>query len=165
MVNQGGKDPKCVRAEDTVNLAFLEGRLAPVTPLLGSLESTFGALFGLESNLLGLESRSPPDDAKSVDTLACSPHWTAIFNNRRLEVESYKHAAQGLLEKCACVQRLAEGLLNYQNQQNVQQQTAATFALTNSTVDDSATVRVITVITVVYLSSTAVAVSELPAAR
>jgi hypothetical protein len=149
MVNQGGKDPSCVTPKDIVDLAFFESRLAPVVPLLRSIDSTFSALFGLVERL-------PPSYTDSDSTP--SQDWAAIFTNRRYEVESYKFAVSGLLEKCACVQRLSEGLLNHQNQINAQRQTQATLRLTNATADDSAYVRVITAITVVFLSSTAVAV-------
>jgi hypothetical protein len=73
----------------------------------------------------------------------------------------YRDNTAVLLVKCTSTLGVLNSILNLNNQRIAQQQNDRVFYLTTSTVDDSATVRVITAITLVFLSFTAVAVSEI----
>lgn len=74
-------------------------------------------------------------------------------------VEAFHAHARGIHDKCQSAVQLVDRALNLKHQRIAQEQTELMTKLAESTVDDSATVRVITVITLIYLSFTVVGVS------
>lgn len=73
----------------------------------------------------------------------------------------YIRNAVFLLDKIRGTAQLLSDTLNLKHQQTSQNISENTLALTNSAVRDSATIRVITVVTLLYLPATFVAVSSL----
>lgn len=75
------------------------------------------------------------------------------------QMTSYNEHLQVLLKRCSSTAHLLEQLVWSKNQNLTREQNAYVLELTKSAADDSAAIRVITVITLIYLSSTFVAVS------
>lgn len=133
-------------------------------------------LFYFESRLLPLASAAAAADRLLVDLQHCSQRWPAHLRNtgpsakieeevewlenHRSKMTACSSHVTALLIKCERAVQLLDRILNLKSQQIAQQQNTNILALTKSTVDDSATVRVMTAITLVYLSCTVVAVSH-----
>ena len=133
------------------DLYFLESRLLAVLP---ALEASKNALERLRS-LYDPETRI----------------WTASEKARRFveQVDAYSGRVQAytsrlhvLLRKRESTAHLLEQTISWSQQRAAQDQNDLLTNLTKSAVDDSVTIRVITVITLVYLSFTVVAVCILP---
>ena len=82
----------------------------------------------------------------------------SLANYRNL-IEAYSHNTAFLVEKIRKTAQLLSDTLNLKHQQIAQNTDENTLALTNAAVKDSATIRVITVVTLLYLPTTFVAVS------
>jgi hypothetical protein len=81
----------------------------------------------------------------------------AVFADRRLQVAGL---ADFVLRRCSNTAQLLSETLDFKTKRDQEMQTASTYELTHLTLDDSATMQVITVITLVYLSSTSIAVGQ-----
>ncbi|KAM0712549.1 hypothetical protein Q7P37_011646 [Cladosporium fusiforme] len=130
-------------------------------------------LFYFESRLIPLSSAAAAAERLCEDLQQCSRRWPAQLRstgpsakieeedewleNHRSKVSACSSHAIALLVKCERARQLLDRILNLKSQQIAQQQNTNILALTKSTVDDSATVRVMTAITLVYLSCTVVA--------
>ena len=80
--------------------------------------------------------------------------------NYRTLIEAYSQNTTFLVEKIRKTAQLLSDTLNLKQQQIAQNTNEITLALTNAAVKDSATIRVITVVTLLYLPTTFVAVSS-----
>jgi LPS sulfotransferase NodH len=98
------------------------------------------------------------DHAGSPASFAKAEQELEWLENYQRKATACANNAGALLTTCERAVQLLDRVLNLKCQQVAQQQNTAILALTKSTVDDSATVRVITAITLVYLSCTVVAV-------
>lgn len=132
-------------------------------------------LFFFESRLLPLSTAAAAAVRLCEGLLQCSQRWPAHLRitgpsgkieeeiewleNHRNKLAACSNHATALLTKCERAVQLLDRILNLKSQKIAQQQNTNILALTKSTVDDSATVRVMTAITLVYLSCTVVAVS------
>lgn len=141
----GFLDERSIVPKDMADLKFYECRLLPMHT----------ALTGLENLLVGLErlfqrwcehQESPPEVEHS---------WSEAVINYRCKADAHKTYLAILLQKCNSAASLLNGIVNFNSQSH-------TLFLTKATVDDSATVRVITFITLVFISFTVVAVSIPP---
>ncbi len=81
-----------------------------------------------------------------------------ILANYRTLVEAYSQNTTFLVEKIRKTAQLLSDTLNLKHQLIAQNTNQNTLALTNAAVKDSATIRVITVVTLLYLPTTFVAV-------
>lgn len=137
-----GRERDCVRAGDMARLAHLELKVACVEPIL---VSTCDTLLRLQQVFdLPLGSRTAPTPPS-----LCTRKLRAHLG----DCTAYGTYARNVIHKTVLSARLLEGLLNLRHQ-------SISLSLANATSDDSATVRVLTTITVIYLSSMAVAVSQ-----
>jgi hypothetical protein len=147
MLTIGLKDLDGVVMKDIADLSFTERRLIPVDAILAAttrLAQNIGNF--IQSNTT---STTGPTGVELVEFCA----------NLASTTISYRENAATLLVKCTSTLGVLNSILNLNNQRIAQQQNDRVFYLTTATVDDSATVRVITAITLVFLSFTAVAVS------
>lgn len=87
----------------------------------------------------------------------------ASLAQRQIQLVSLKNNLISLLKRCQSANSLLEQIATSKNQRIAQDQSLEVVKLTESTVDDSVTIRVITVITLIYVSATAPAVRHLRA--
>ena len=85
--------------------------------------------------------------------------FNEIVDIHASQIISYNEHLQVLLKRCASTAHLLEQLIWSKNQKLTREQSSYVLTLTKAAADDSAAIRVITVITLIYLSSTVVAVS------
>jgi hypothetical protein len=148
MLTIGLKDLDGVVARDIADLSFTERRLIPADAILAATTRLAQDL----GNVIQSKTTSTvgPTGVELVEFCA----------NLASTTISYRDNAATLLVKCTSTLGVLNSILNLNNQRIAQQQNDRVFYLTTATVDDSATVRVITAITLVFLSFTAVAVSK-----
>jgi hypothetical protein len=77
----------------------------------------------------------------------------------RKEAIAFNEYADTLIQRASSMAQLIADTLSFKNQETSKQQSTYMYKLTNSTVDDSKTVRIITLVTMVYLPFSFVAVS------
>lgn len=147
MLNRGLSSKEAANAHDMAKLSLISKRLLPIQPLLLSL---MRILDGLENccsfTLPGFSN---------AQTL----QWQQFLKSSRDSAMALQDNAQVLQQKLAECSQLLTWILSYKSQCIAEQQNERVLQLTHSTVDDSATVRVMTAITLVFLSFTAIAVS------
>lgn len=97
-------------------------------------------------------------DGSDLDE-TCRSTLEILANYKRL-IEAYSQNTKFLVEKIRKTAQLLSDTLNLKHQQIAQNTNVNTLALTNAAVKDSATIRVITVVTLLYLPTTFVAVSS-----
>lgn len=148
----GFVDPKGVKPGDMSQLDFIRRKITPLEPLLLVFRTTLDGL----DNAFHRWRASRPKDCHSKS----EQEWLDLICNYRYRTSSYEAYVCGMKEKCSTALQLLNGILDFNNQNIARQQNERVYLLTNSTVDDSATVRVITGITLIFLSFTAVAVSR-----
>lgn len=85
--------------------------------------------------------------------------FNEVVDIHTTQIVSYKEHLQVLLQRCKSTAHLLEQLVASKNQKLTREQSSYVLTLTQAAADDSAAIRVITVITLIYLSSTVVAVS------
>ena len=86
--------------------------------------------------------------------------FNEIVDIHTSQLRSYTEHLQVLLKRCKSTAHLLEQLVASKNQKLTTEQSNYILALTKAAAEDSAAIRVITVITLIYLSSTVVAVSR-----
>lgn len=143
---------KVVIPENMSSLHYFESRLIPCEAILDSFQQT---LEGIKKTIRQHPRLGP--GPREVDK---------IFSNYSNRATAYRSNVKVLLKKCASASQLLNGILNAndqkilrEDQRILRQQSERVLYLTRSTVDDSATVRVITFITLIFLTFTSVAVS------
>ena len=131
------------------HLRKIEARLLLLPPIFHSLTQAI--------NLLEAYNGASQVDDCSFDGDGRST--SEILANYRTLVEAYSQNAAFLVEKIRKTAQLLSDTLNLKHQLVAQDTNENTLELTNAAVKDSATIRVITVVTLLYLPSTSVAVS------
>ena len=137
-----GREVDCVSSGDMARLSHLERKVLCVEPILMSVQDS----------LLGLQEVFGRSSTAVNSPSAISDRYARNLRSYSADNAAYRYYARTVLNKTVTCTRLLDGLLNFRHQ-NI------SLSLANASVDDSATVRVLTTITVVYLSSMAVAVS------
>lgn len=132
-------------------LRRIEGRLSLLPPILHSSIQTIHMLQTLNS---AFQNGGTISDESHETTQEILQNYTSMAND-------YIRNAVFLLDKIRGTAQLLSDTLNLKHQQTSQNISENTLALTNSAVRDSATIRVITVVTLLYLPATFVAVSSL----
>ena len=150
MLTIGMKTIGTVTADDMADLSFVESRLQPAEALLDALDRTLQGLRQFHERWARLDS--------GIDqcSLAMGPQHIV---NMRNSVVAYKQYADTLLKRCHGAFQTLNGVLGVNSELISRRQADRVEYLTTSTVDDSATVKVVTVITLIFLSFTAMAVS------
>jgi hypothetical protein len=100
------------------------------------------------------------DPGLRVGGLPFAPSLDIWCNNLQEEVASFENNATFLLRRCSNTAQLLTETVDFKTKRDQEIQTASTYELTHLTLDDSATMQVITIITLVYLSSTSIAVRQ-----
>jgi hypothetical protein len=136
---------------------FIESRLHPLVPIFRSYEEIFTGLLNLNDTLLERNhiNRSSHQQMKCV------------LGNMNRQIVGYADNVHHLLRKIASMAQLVSDTLalrdqqiSLRNQQIAQEQNRQLTEMTRLTVQDSATVRIIGVATLVFLPTTFVAVSS-----
>jgi hypothetical protein len=140
-----------ISANTLTRARFIEERLLPLVSIFRSYEKTFSGLLELNDRLLNRESTETQLQMKST------------LQNMNNQVAAYTDNVHHLLRKIASMAQLLSDMLALKNQHIAQEQNNQLTKMTQLTVQDSATVRVIGVATLVFLPTTLVAVSSLPA--
>ena len=131
------------------DLHFLERILLPIDSILTTLNSVLEAL-SLCFKKYSINTGNIPN-TPTFTSPTCHD-WTKTLAGRQDQVIAYKNNVQVLLKKCGSTTALLNGLLQLKSQNIFQEQSNYVLDLSTSTV-------VITVIFLIYLSFTAVAVS------
>lgn len=150
LMSIGLVDVDAVTPDEMADLCYLESKVLP-------LEMAASAAANLCRGLQQCSKRLA-DHAGSPASFAQAEQELEWLQNYQGKAAACANNAGALLTTCERAVQLLDRVLNLKSQQVAQQQNTAILALTKSTVDDSATVRVITAITLVYLSCTVVAV-------
>lgn len=150
MGNQSIKPATLTRAR------FIETRLHPLVPIFRSYEELFAGLSSLNDALLEHQTINRLTHIQTKCTLA----------NMERQIAGYSSNVHYLLSKIASMAQLVSDTLalrdqqiSLRNQQIAQEQNTQLTEMTRLTVQDSATVRVIGVATLIFLPTTFVAVS------
>lgn len=141
----GFKHPESVTSDDLRNLHFCLDRLSPLDSILCS---QLGTLEGLEQVVR--KHIVIDDPMRSAEP----QEWQEFFTNSHTKLNAFRMNALSLLARCQNTLQLVDGALKLENQRNV-------MGLTEIAVDDSATIRVMTTITLIFLSFATIAVSRL----
>ena len=149
MLSIGLENSEVVIPKDMTDLNFIETRLLPVESILNGLDLV---LHGLEEMFSKWLARDGSGHA------AIQQDWAEMLGNQRKKTAAYRNYSHILLQKCSSSSKLLEGIMDFHSQAIARQQSSHVLFLTTATVDDSTTVRVITAITLAFLSFTAVAV-------
>jgi hypothetical protein len=147
------KDPIGLNYEHLTKVRFVEDRCL----FLGSIFNSFSRSLACMRLVRAAVST---DRRLQVAGLPSTP-WLEIWcNNLQEEVTSCNNNADFVLRRCSNTAQLLSETLDFKTKRDQEMQTASTYELTHLTLDDSATMQVITVITLVYLSSTSIAVRQ-----
>ena len=121
-----------------------------------ALKATTGVLKHLSQLNMTFADNESLDDTIAQDSRLLDQR----IANRLAQVQSFNNNLEILLRGCTSTSYLLEQVATSKNQKIAQDQSELITLLTKSTLEDSGTVRIITVIFLVYLSSSTVAVSK-----
>ena len=131
-------------------LRRIEGRVLLLPPIFQSLIR--------DIDMLGAFNDTFRSEGTCIDCNHCVTQ--EILQNYAAMAAAYGQNAEYLRDKMRGAAELLSDTLNLKHQQIAQSIGENTLALTNAAVKDSATIRVITVVTLLYLPATFVAVSS-----
>ena len=127
----------------------LETRFIPLTAAFSSLHQVIKGLRRIH-DLERLNALASPQSTTADDT--------EPFESEENDIASYNHNLNGLLKRWSSTVELMNTTLSLRNQSISLKQSNQVTTLTKASVDDSASIHVITFITLIYLSFTGVAV-------
>ncbi|OCL06730.1 hypothetical protein AOQ84DRAFT_223520 [Glonium stellatum] len=136
--------PLQATADTLTRVRFIESRLLPLPPIFHSYRETFRGL--LNFNEMLYTQRSLGSDPKSETVCA--------IENLNHQTGAYALQADFLLTKAASIAQLLSDKLALKDQHTAREQNKSICAMTRVSVKDSSTVRVITVVTLMYLPTT-----------
>lgn len=148
------KDPIGLNYEHLTNVRFIEDRCLFLSSIFNSYSRNLACMKLVRAAVTAerkLRVVGSPPTAFPLDI------WC---NNLQEEVASFDNNAGFLSKRCSNTAQLLSETLDFKTKRDQEIQTASTYELTHLTLDDSATMQVITVITLVYLSSTSIAVRQ-----
>lgn len=131
--------------DSLAQLRYIQARCLPLDSIFAGYRRAITELANLSASLLSTN----PSQSQIAATLS---GWTATHKQR---LETYQDHSNALKASCEFTVELLRDRLGFKENSSI-------WELTKLTVDDSATVRVITVITLAFLSFTVVAVSFIP---
>ncbi|OCL04849.1 hypothetical protein AOQ84DRAFT_109095 [Glonium stellatum] len=130
-----------VNHQTLTSIRYLENRILPLPAIFASLSKTITTLEKLNSTF------STRTGAQQAETNAMAD----LLENYRSQLDAYNENATFLLKRSGGTAQQLADTLAFKNQYVAQSQSGYMLKLTMSTVDDSATVRVVTLVTLVYL--------------
>lgn len=146
-----------VTSQDLNGLGRIRLKLLPQPSALAATKRTLEGLDAAHRRWIEILSHH------DLDLIRC---WDELIENRGREVTSYTENAVSLLQKCEMASQHLAAILEFNNrslaseqQRIARQQNDRVYLLTKFTVDDSITVRVVTAISLVFLSVATVGVS------
>lgn len=137
-----------VNHETLGTVRHAEARCLSLTPIFSSLQKVFQALHG-GNDALAARNITQQSDTHSMKQL---------LNNYVNMVDAYNQQASFLKSRTACLAVSITDTLSFKDSNTAKRQSEYMLDLTLSTVDDSTTVRVITIVTLIYLPFTFMAV-------
>lgn len=137
--------PEHVKFEQIANLRSIEDKCLPLRSIYDHLARVLKCLKGL-----GVEASQAPSNARS-------PIAEAQF---RIAMENFEHQLSGFMENAALLLTKVTSVSQFLSDTLTFKQNQLVLKLTHLSVNDSAAVRVITILTLIYLPATAIAVSS-----
>ncbi|KJK61660.1 CorA-like Mg2+ transporter protein [Aspergillus parasiticus SU-1] len=138
------QDPLRVNHHMLTSIRSVESRCLPLQALFRSFDRTVQTLHKANNALR---------DCGSVQHLSWHK-MDQLLDNYESHADAYLQAASFLQSRAATTAQLIADTFSFKNSHTAQEQSDYMLDLTSSTVDDSSTVRVITVVTLIYLPST-----------
>ncbi|KAH0165398.1 hypothetical protein KCU67_g4747, partial [Aureobasidium melanogenum] len=136
--------PDHVKFEQIADLRYIEEELLPLRPIFDHLARVFKCLKDLKIS----------QDVAGSNFMTCDSQFEIAMENYEHQLSNFKDDAELLRAKITSVLQLLSDTLIFKQQNLV-------LELTQSSVKDSAAVRVITILTLIYLPATAVAVNHI----
>jgi hypothetical protein len=140
--------PDSVTYDSLRSLHFFQNRLNPVAAIFDSL---LGTLDGLEK-LVGKHKMLHPSHGNE------STDWEEFAYNSRVKLGAFQTNIASVMAHCQSTLAFADGAIKLDSQKIIGRQSSHVLGLTDIAVDDSATIRVMTTITLVFLSFATIAV-------
>lgn len=144
----GSDYPDSVTYDSLRSLHFFQNRLSPVSAIFDSLLGTFEGLERIASKhkmLLSSNSNEPG-------------HWEDFIYNSRMKLSGFQMNIKSVVAHCQSTLQFVDGTIKLENQNIIGKQSSHVLRLTGIAVDDSATIRVMTTITLIFLSFATIAV-------
>ncbi|KAL9632446.1 MAG: hypothetical protein Q9204_003794 [Flavoplaca sp. TL-2023a] len=124
-------------------LRFIEERLLPLQAILASTQSTLDGLVAHWGSLISCTSTSPNPQQQDKNL--------RILREHQSNVGPYIANLQHLLRRTDSALNFLSETLSFSNQRTAKEQNELLLRLSMSAKEDSATVRILTVVTLVYL--------------
>lgn len=144
----GSAYPESVTYDTLKNLHFFQNRLSPVSAIFDSL---LGTLDGLEKIACKHKMLHPGNGDEPK-------YWEEFIYNSRMKLSGFQTNIQSVTAHCQNTLQFVDGTIKLENQNIIGKQSSHVLRLTGIAVDDSATFRVMTTITLVFLSFATIAV-------
>jgi hypothetical protein len=144
----GSAYPESVTYDSLRNLHFFQNRLSPVSAIFDSL---LGTLDGLE-NFTSKHTMLYPSGSNEPQ------YWEEFIYNSRMKLSGFQMNIKSVMTHCQNTLQFVDGTIKLENQKIIAKQSSHVLSLTNIAVDDSATIRVMTTITLIFLSFATIAV-------
>lgn len=136
------------------NVHYIKSRFILVKLILESFSRNMEQLESVAADFEGFGSHCAQC---TTATWVQNSRWIAYAKEK---CETFKRSAEHLFDKCSSTIEIISLRLEFEDKHEGQKQSGYLLQLTRSAVDDSVAVRVITFITLVYLSCTVVGVSK-----
>lgn len=133
-------------------LFFVECTLIPIAPALSCTRKNICKLLGVLQSVHGSCSVSSVTSSAMIES-------AERLRSCLADLDSYSDNVTSLQQKCTGLAQLFDRLLTFEQSQIAHAQNSKMTQLTEKTTDDSLTVRSVTVVSLIYLSFTVVAVS------
>lgn len=149
----GSEYPESVTYDSLRNLHFFQNKLNPVAAIFGSL---IGTLDGLHK----IPCKHDMLLAKNSDE---AQNWQEFIYNSRMKLSAFQMNINSVMAHCQSTLQFVDGAIKLDNQRIIGRQSSHVLNLTGIAVDDSATIRVMTTITLIFLSfATIAAIMAMP---
>lgn len=153
MLGIGFQNISVVKPEDMASLNIIQVKLLSASC---AIESSIEILLHLETAMqqwFTIEVKPEPLTRQQM---------VSTLHNSRYRMEADRRGIEALLQKCPIAMQLLAGILEINNQLIARGQSDRMEVLTKLSVNDAATVQVISAISAVFLSFAVVAVSRAP---
>jgi len=130
-----------VNHQTLTSIRFIENRIHPLLAIFASLSKMLTTLEKLNATIQARGGTQQTETNAVFD----------LLENYRSQIDAYTENAKFLLKRSSGTAQQLSDTLAFKNQDVAQSQNGYMLKLTMSTVDDSATVRVVTLVTLIYL--------------
>lgn len=145
-------EPLRINHQALTTVIFIENRFLTLRTILNSVRKTFEALHTANNAL---------SDAYILSHSG-KTGTSQLLDNYLNQLDAYTYHVSFLHIRAGRTAQLITDTLSFKNALTAQDQSRYMLSLTSSTVEDSTTVRTITIVTLIFLPSTFMAVSSLP---